>query len=117
MIPVMEGKEKPEDAALCSFGYSFFALCFLGSVFVFALLSVSLPSPSPFPCSLSYVTVPSLPQHLWGFWHPVSQCCNFDQGKCGSLAKYTAKSFITNGRIVMEASLEILITLFGFLSS
>lgn len=41
------------------------------------------------PFSSVSVPVPSLPHHPWVFWCLLSQPCSFDQGKCGSQAKYT----------------------------
>lgn len=54
----------------------------------FCLCFYSLPSPSLLPPSLSYVAEFSLLQCLWVFWCPMSLCCSFDQGKCGSLGRY-----------------------------
>lgn len=59
MTPVTEGKEKPGDAAAHSFGYTFFALCFLGSVLAFALLSVCHHPPFSLVSELCHRALPA----------------------------------------------------------
>lgn len=82
----MEGRDKSGDTAPCSFGYSFFALCFLVSVFVFA--STACHHPAFFRPLWAMPWCPSC-SSVWGSpGVPMNLCCSFDQGKCGSLGRY-----------------------------